>query len=368
MPEETLQLIMLSLILGTRPEIIKMSPIIRECIARDVPFFTLHTGQHYSYEMDRIFFEELELPPPEVNIDVGSGPHGEQTGKILAGVERVLLEKRPGAVLVQGDTNTVLAGALAASKLHIPVAHVEAGLRSFDRRMPEEINRVVADHISDFLFAPTETAKKYLLEEGIQEEKVHVTGNTVVDAVYQNLEIAKKRECISPGLEGLTKGNYILVTAHRAENVDDKARLSGILRGLEGVHLMTGLPVVFPVHPRTEKMMREFSLSAEGIMFVKPVGYLEFLRLEAGARLVLTDSGGLQEECCILGVPCVTLRDNTERPETLDVGANVLAGAGTETIIEKSRTMLTRLPDWQNPYGDGHAGRRMVDILMNAGL
>jgi UDP-N-acetylglucosamine 2-epimerase (non-hydrolysing) len=234
--------------------------------------------------------------------------------------------------------------------------------------MPEEINRVVADHISDFLFAPTETAKKYLLEEGIQEEKVHVTGNTVVDAVYQNLEIAKKRECISPGLEGLTKGNYILVTAHRAENVDDKARLSGILRGLEGVHLMTGLPVVFPVHPRTEKMMREFSLSAEGIMFVKPVGYLEFLRLEAGARLVLTDSGGLQEESCILGVPCVTLRDNTERPETLDVGANVLAGAGTETIIEKSRTMLTRLPDWQNPYGDGHAGRRMVDILMNAGL
>jgi UDP-N-acetylglucosamine 2-epimerase (non-hydrolysing) len=345
-----------------------MSPIIRDCIARDIPFFTLHTGQHYSYEMDRIFFEELELPPPEINIDVGSGPHGEQTGKILAGVEKVLQEKRPSAVLVQGDTNTVLAGALAASKLHIPVAHVEAGLRSFDRRMPEEINRVVADHISDFLFAPTVTAEKYLLDEGIPEEKIHVTGNTVVDAVYQNLEIAKKCTSISPGLESLIKGHYILVTAHRAENVDDKSRLSGILRGLEGVHLMTGMQVVFPVHPRTEKMMREFSLSAEGIQFVKPVGYLEFLRLEAGARLVLTDSGGLQEESCILGVPCVTLRDNTERPETLDVGANVLAGADTDTIIGKSREMLTRLPDWQNPYGDGHAGKRMVDILRDAGL
>ncbi len=358
---------MLSLVLGTRPEIIKMSPIIRDCIARDIPFFTLHTGQHYSYEMDRIFFEELELPPPEFNIDVGSGPHGEQTGKILAGVEKVLQEKRPSAVLVQGDTNTVLAGALAASKLHIPVAHVEAGLRSFDRRMPEEINRVVADHISDFLFAPTGTAKKYLLDEGIPGEKIHVTGNTVVDAVYQNLEIAKKGTCISAGLESLTRGNYILVTAHRAENVDDKARLSGILRGLEGVHQMTGMPVVFPVHPRTEKMMREFSLFAEGILFLQPVGYLEFLRLEAGARLVLTDSGGLQEESCILGVPCVTLRDNTERPETLDVGANVLAGTDTDTIIGKSREMITRLPDWENPYGDGHAGKRMVDILRDAG-
>jgi UDP-N-acetylglucosamine 2-epimerase (non-hydrolysing) len=359
---------MLSLILGTRPEIIKMSPVIRECIARDIPFFTLHTGQHYSYEMDRIFFEELELPPPEINIDVGSGLHGEQTGKILDGVEKVLIREKPDAVLVQGDTNTVLAGALAAAKLHIPVAHVEAGLRSFDRRMPEEINRVVADHISDFLFAPTETAKNYLLEEGIAAEKIYVTGNTVVDAVYQNLEIAKKREFVSPRLEGLSKGNYILITAHRAENVDNKARLQGILRGLEGVHLMTGLPVVFPVHPRTKKMMREFSLSAEGILFVKPVGYLEFLRLEAGGRLVLTDSGGLQEESCILGVPCVTLRENTERPETLEVGANILAGADTETIIEKSRIMLNRLPDWQNPYGDGHAGKHMVDILLDAGL
>jgi UDP-N-acetylglucosamine 2-epimerase (non-hydrolysing) len=359
---------MLSLVLGTRPEIIKMSPVIRECIARDIPFFTLHTGQHYSYEMDRIFFEDLELPPPEVNIDVGSGSHGEQTGKILAGVEKVLQEKSPDAVLVQGDTNTVLAGALAASKLHIPVAHVEAGLRSFDRRMPEEINRVVADHIADFLFAPTKTAKQYLRDEGIPEEKIHVTGNTVVDAVYQNLEIAKKRTRSSPGLEDLEPGNYVLVTAHRAENVDDKERLSGILRGLEGAHLMTGMPVVFPVHPRTEKMMRTFSLSAEGIRFVQPVGYLEFLRLEAGARLVLSDSGGLQEESCILGVPCVTLRDNTERPETLDVGANILAGADTETIIEKSRIMLTRLPDWQNPYGDGHAGRYMLDILEKAGL
>ncbi len=359
---------MFAIILGTRPEIIKMSPIIRECESRSIPYFTIHTGQHYSYEMDRIFFSDLELPEPGYNLDAGSGLHGEQTAKILSGVEKILLDKKPDVVLVQGDTNTVMAGALAAAKLHIPVAHVEAGLRSFDRRMPEEINRIIADHISEFLFAPTETARKYLKREGIPDEKIHVTGNTVVDAVFQDLEIAQKKREISPGLEGLEKGNYIVVTAHRAENVDVKEHLQGILEGLEGVHNETGMQVVFPVHPRTEKMMREFGLTAEGVRFVKPVGYLEFLRLEAGARLVLTDSGGLQEEACILGVPCVTLRENTERPETIDAGSNVLAGTSTTTIIEKSRMMLTKKPDWKNPFGDGHAGKYMVDILVENGL
>ncbi len=355
---------MFAIILGTRPEIIKMSPVIRECESRSIPYFTLHTGQHYSYEMDLIFFRDLELPEPEFNLDVGSGMHGEQTAKILTGVEKILLDKKPGVVLVQGDTNTVMAGALAAAKLHIPVAHVEAGLRSFDRRMPEEINRVIADHISDYLFAPTETARKYLKDEGIPDEKIHVTGNTVVDAVCQNLEIAQKSRDVSPGLEGLENGNYIVVTAHRAENVDVKEHLKGILEGLLGVHEETGMPVVFPVHPRTEKMMKEFGLAAEGIRFIKPVGYLEFLRLEAGARLILTDSGGLQEEACILGVPCVTLRENTERPETIDAGSNVLAGTSTHQIIEQARNMLSKKPDWKNPYGDGHAGKYMVDILV----
>ncbi len=355
---------MFAIVLGTRPEIIKMSPVIRECESRSIPYFTLHTGQHYSYDMDRIFFRDLKLPEPEFNLDVGSGMHGEQTARILTGVEKILLDKKPDVVIVQGDTNTVLAGALAAAKLHIPVAHVEAGLRSFDRRMPEEINRVIADHISDFLFAPTETARKYLNNEGIPDNKIHVTGNTVVDAVFQNLEIAQKNREVSPGLEGLENGNYIVVTAHRAENVDVKEHLKGILEGLEGVHAETGMPVVFPVHPRTEKMMREFGLTAEGIRFVKPVGYLEFLRLEAGALLVLTDSGGLQEEACILGVPCVTLRENTERPETIDAGSNVLAGTSTHEIIEQARNMLAKQPDWKNPYGNGHAGKYMVDILV----
>ena len=391
---------MFSLVLGTRPEIIKLSPIIRECESRNIPYFTLHTGQHYSYEMDRIFFEDLELPQPKFNLDIGSGPHGEQTGKILEGVEKILIQEKPDVVLVQGDTNTVMAGALAAAKLHIPVAHVEAGLRSFDRRMPEEINRVVADHVSDFLFAPTKTAWRYLEAEGIPDEKIHVTGNTVVDAVFQNLEIAKKRQRVSPGLEeleiatekqrvspahgdlekgerkqrvpsrlkDLEKGEYILITAHRAENVDEKYRLAGILKGLEGVHQETGMPIIFPIHPRTEKMMTHFNLTAPTLTFTKPVGYLEFLRLESEARLIITDSGGLQEEACILGVPCVTLRENTERPETLDVGSNVLAGTDAQTVLEKSRIMLDKKPGWNNPYGDGHAARRMVGVLVEAGL
>ncbi|MDD4752960.1 MAG: UDP-N-acetylglucosamine 2-epimerase (non-hydrolyzing) [Desulfitobacteriaceae bacterium] len=350
---------MIAIILGTRPEIIKMSPIIRACEALGEDYFTLHTGQHYSYEMDRTFFEDLELPQPEYNLDVGSGTHAEQTGKIMTGIEKVLLEKKPGVVLVQGDTNTVLAGALAASKLHIKVGHVEAGLRSFDRRMPEEINRIVADHISDMLFPPTETAKKNLIGEGILEEKIFVTGNTVVDAVEQNLAIAQRKGDLLQQL-GLTAKGFFLVTAHRAENVDNKQRLEGILQGLEAIRNEFSLPIVFPMHPRTAKMVQAFGLSLDGICITKPLGYLDFLQLEANARLVLTDSGGLQEESCILGVPCVTLRDNTERPETVEVGANVLAGATSDVILNCVREKLEQHRVWTNPFGDGRAGKRII--------
>ena len=358
---------MICLVLGTRPEIIKLSPLIRECGRRQIPFFVLHTGQHYSYEMDRVFFEDLELPAPQYNLDAGSGLHGEQTGKILAGTERVLLAHRPDAVLVQGDTNTVLAGALAATKLHIPVGHVEAGLRSFDRRMPEEINRVVADHVSDLLFAPTETAARYLRREGIPEEKISVTGNTVVDAVFQNQEIAKKKTGVTERV-GAREGDFILVTAHRAENVDDRGRLAGILEGLGAVGEESGMQVIFPVHPRTAKMIREFGLETRGIRIVPPLGYLEFLLLESRAALILTDSGGIQEESCVLGVPCVTLRENTERPETLEVGSNVLAGTDPMAIRERSREMRSRDRGWENPYGDGHAGERILEVLARRGL
>jgi len=350
------------IILGTRPEIIKMSPVIRACEKQGLDYFILHTGQHYSYTMDRVFFEQLELPEAKYNLDVGSGKHGEQTGKILSGVEPVLQKERPDVVLVEGDTNTVLAGALAATKLHIDVGHVEAGLRSYDRRMPEEINRVLTDHCSDYLFAPTETARRILLGEGIPDTKIFVTGNTIVDAVFQNLEIAKDRNNALNDLH-LEPKNYFLVTAHRQENVDVKERFKGIISGLELVSDEFGLPVIYPIHPRARKMMNHFGLKANGIEFIEPVDYLSFLQLESKAKLVLTDSGGVQEETCILGVPCVTLRDNTERPETLEVGSNMLVGTEPEKIFEGVKLMLERENNWENPFGDGKAGKRIVEIL-----
>ncbi len=355
----------IAIILGTRPEIIKMAPVIRECQRRGLDYSIIHTGQHYSYQMDRIFFEQLELPQPDYNLDVGSGNHGEQTGRILADLEAVLMAERPDVVLVQGDTNTVIAGALAASKLHIKVGHVEAGLRSYDRSMPEEINRVVADHVSDYCFAPTEISKANLLKEGIAPEKIHVTGNTIVDSVYQNLEIAMRKVNILADL-GLEPKGYFLVTSHRQENVDSRERLGEIIRGLEMVKREFGLPVVFPVHPRTRKMAESFGFELDGIRAIEPLGFLEFLQLEAGARLALTDSGGVQEEACILGVPCVTLRDNTERPETLDVGANVLAGVSSERIMSGARRMLEAESGWMNPFGDGRAGMKIVQYLSDS--
>ena len=355
---------MIAIVLGTRPEIIKMSPVIRECERRGIDYFILHTGQHYSYEMDRVFFEELELPQPEYNLDVGSGTHAEQTGKIMFGVERVLKNVEPDTILVEGDTNTVMAGALAATKLHIKVGHVEAGLRSYDRRMPEEINRIVADHVSDYLFAPTEKAKQNLLREGVEEDKIFVTGNTIVDAVYQNLEIAKRKVNVLKDL-GLKPKEYFLVTAHRQENVDVKERLKEILKGLELIHEEFSMPVIFPIHPRTRRRIREFGLRLDGVTVNDPLGFLEFLQLEANARLVLTDSGGVQEETCILGVPCVTLRDNTERPETLEVGSNIIVGTKREKILEGVKLMFNKENSWENPFGDGRAGERIIEILKN---
>jgi len=350
------------IILGTRPEIIKMSPVIRACEREKLDYFILHTGQHYSYILDRVFFEQLELPEAKYNLDVGSGKHGEQTGKILSGVEPVLQEERPDVVLVEGDTNTVLAGALAATKLHIKVGHVEAGLRSYDRKMPEEINRVLTDHCSDYLFAPTETARRILLGEGIQDTRIFVTGNTIVDAVFQNLELAKDRNDVLTDLHPEPR-NYFLVTAHRQENVDVKERFEGIIKGLELVAKEFGLPVIYPIHPRARKMMNHFGLKANGIEFIEPLDYLSFLQLEAKAKLILTDSGGVQEEACILKVPCVTLRDNTERPETRDVGSNILAGTNAESIVSKTKGMIERNNNWENPFGDGEAGKRIVEIV-----
>ena len=353
----------IAIILGTRPEIIKMSPVIRTCSRMSIDFSIIHTGQHYSYEMDRIFFRDLELPDATYNLEIGSGMHGAQTARMLTGLEKILIEDPHDAVLVQGDTNTVLAGALVAAKLGIRLGHVEAGLRSYDRSMPEEINRIVADHLSDLLFAPTETAATNLKGEGRPDTAIFVTGNTVVDAVIQNLSIARREQSIYSNL-GVEEGNYILVTAHRQENVDKRENLSGILEGIELVGSEFGVPILYPIHPRTKKMIRHFDIRVpDNVRLLEPLGYFEFLLLEASARLVLTDSGGIQEECCILKTPCVTMRNNTERPETIDVGGNVLAGTNPGAILSGAKMMDLRPRIWENPFGDGKSGDRILRHL-----
>lgn len=354
----------IAITVGTRPEIIKMSPIIFKCEQKNLDYFIIHTGQHYSYNMDRIFFEQLELPKPKYNLDVGSGSHGEQTGKILIGIEKILQKEKPDVILVEGDTNTVAASALAAVKLHIKVGHVEAGLRSYDRCMPEEINRVLTDHISDYLFAPTEKSRGLLLKEGIDDDKIFVTGNTIVDAVYRNLKVADKRTNILKNLN-LNKKEYFLATVHRQENVDYKIRFENILEGLTLIIKKWNIPVVYPIHPRSKKMMKIFNFKKyDDILFIDPIDYLSFLQLESNAKLVLTDSGGVQEEACILGVPCVTLRDNTERPETIEVGANTIAGTNPENILRSVSKMISHQGGWENPFGGGFAGKKILNIIL----
>ena len=353
----------IGIILGTRPEIIKMSPIIRECDKLGLNYFIIHTGQHYSFEMDEVFFSQLELPVPKYNLYVGSGYHGEQTGKMLMDIEKVLMKEKPNIVLVQGDTNTVVAGSLAAVKLGIKVGHVEAGLRSYDRSMPEEINRILSDHLSDYLFAPTEDSRKNLLNEGILENNIFLTYNTITDAVYQNMDIANRKSDIINKLN-LKPNEYFLVTAHRQENVDAEERIKGIIDGLRLVGKTFSMPIIFPIHPRTLKRLDEFNLELpETVQVIDPIGFLDFLQLEANAKLIITDSGGLQEESCILKVPCVTLRDNTERPETLEVGSNVLASTNPFLILESVNAMLNKGNNWGNPFGDGDSGKNIISIL-----
>jgi UDP-N-acetylglucosamine 2-epimerase (non-hydrolysing) len=356
---------MFAFIVGTRPEIIKMAPIIRECNKHGIADLIIHTGQHYSYEMDRIFFEELELRDPDYTLGVGSGTDAEQVGKMLVGVENILMKEQPDIVLVEGDTNSVFAGAFAATKLHVEVGHVEAGLRSFDRFMPEEINRVLTDHVSDFLFAPTAKAKENLLAEGISADKISVTGNTIVDAVNQNLQLARKRENVFSELS-IEKNDYFLVTAHRMENVDNKKRLHGILKGLTELHYEFDVPIIFPMHPRTRKRVVEYDFALDGVTPISPIGFLEFLLLEANAELIITDSGGVQEEACILGVPCITVRDNTERPETVAVKSNLIVGTDPDRILTGAKAMLNTSHAWRNPFGDGNSGQRIVSILIGA--
>jgi UDP-N-acetylglucosamine 2-epimerase (non-hydrolysing) len=352
-----------AVVVGTRPEIVKMAPVIRACLARDVPFVVLHTGQHYSFELDGIFFEQLDLPRPTHNLGVGSGSHLLQISSIIGAIESVLVAERPDEVLVEGDTNSVLAAGLAANKLGFRVGHVEAGLRSYDRSMPEEINRILVDHLSDDLFAPTGLARDILLGEGIPEVRVRVTGNTAVDEILHQ----RGRVDAEPVLDqfGVRPRQYAVATVHRAENVGDPGRLRGIFDGLDRVASALDIPVLVALHPRTLRRLSELKVAvAPSVRLLAPLGYHEFLALHADAGLMLTDSGGIQEEACTLGVPCVTLRDNTERPESIVAGANCLVGADAARIVEGATAMHGAPRNWANPFGDGHSGARIVDLIL----
>lgn len=366
----------LAIIFGTRPEIIKLSPIIKLCLKTRVPFFCVHTGQHFSYEMDEIFFTELGLPGPEYKLNIKSKApfrQGDHTGRMLIELEKILLKEMPYCIVVQGDTNTVLAAALTAEKIsttesytgfHIRIAHVESGLRSFDRSMPEETNRFIVDHLSDYLFVPTQKAKDQLLKEGVPKNWVYVTGNTIVDAVKNSLRFAKNKSKILKNLK-LQKRKYILLTLHRQENVDSRKIFANLLKGIALVSQKTRLPIIFPIHPRTLKRLSIFGLRLPaGIISIKPVGFLDFLWLEANARLIMTDSGGAQEEACILKVPCLTLRDNTERPETVAAGANMIAGRQPQDILNAALKMIKVKNNWQNPLGDGKASSRILKTIL----
>jgi len=353
---------MIVIILGTRPEIIKFSPIIRECVSRKKEFFILHTGQHYSYNLDTVIFEQLNLPKPEIHLDVGSGNHGIQTGKMLTGIENALLEIQPDMVLVQGDTNTTLAGALAASKLHYKVGHVEAGLRSYDKRMPEEINRILVDHCSDYLFTPSEMSAQILLNEGISPDSIFITGNTVVDSISQNIQISL--ENVRPLIKlNISPNSYCLATIHRQENVDNPITFKSIIRGLQAVSKESDTEIIYPIHPRAAKMIERYDIDTADIRLIEPVDYLSFIQLEKYARLILTDSGGVQEEACILKTPCVTLRDNTEWQETLNVHANILVGTKPENILEGAKKMINSQAMWENPFGKPDSSQRILDVI-----
>ncbi|HOI12522.1 MAG TPA: UDP-N-acetylglucosamine 2-epimerase (non-hydrolyzing) [Methanoculleus sp.] len=345
-------------IVGARPQFIKCAPVSRE-LRKVHEEILVHTGQHYDHGMSEIFFEELAIPKPDYNLGIGSGTHGRQTGAMLGAIEDILEREEPDVVLVYGDTNSTLAGALAAAKLHIPVAHVEAGLRSFDRRMPEEVNRVLTDHTSAILFCPTETAVANLAAEGVTGG-VHLVGDVMVDAMNHNRAVAEERSRVLEEV-GVSPGEYLVVTVHRPSNTDSRENMAAILGALGEA----GMPVVFPVHPRTRKYLGEYGLLAampENVRVVEPLGYLDMLRLMAHAEKILTDSGGVQKEAYVLGVPCITLRENTEWVETVEAGWNVLVGAEQGEILRAIRSFN---PEGEQKccFGEGDASSKVARTL-----
>jgi len=359
------------MIVGTRPQFIKSSILARILEEdREIKLQLIHTGQHYQFEMSQIFFQDLNFPKPDLNLNVGSGSHAQQTALMMMKLEEVMLDMNPDIVLVPGDTNSTLAGALTAIKLHIPVGHIEAGLRSYDLNMPEEINRRLTDHCSTLLFAPTNTAVKNLLQEGIKMDSIFHVGDTMVDVLQSYMPLARKYSNILYELN-LERDSYALLTLHRPENVDNKRRFKTILKALRG---LKELQIIFPIHPRTKKMARKFGLYEDlrktpNIHLIDPVGYLDFIVLMENSKIILTDSGGVQKEAFLLGVPCVTLRYNTEWIETVELGCNFLVGANEKIITETIKVLIKndrlkeKIKFSPNPFGDGTASQRILTII-----
>ena len=341
-------------VVGARPQFVKAAVVSRAILAAGGLAETLvHTGQHHDRNMSEVFFRELGIAVPNYHLGIHGGSHGDMTGRMLSRLEQVMMKERPDAVVVYGDTNSTLAGALAAVKLHIPLAHVEAGLRSFNMRMPEEVNRIIADRLARWLFCPTDVARRNLLAECIPAERLYQVGDVMYDAVlhYAARTVAPARS-----------GAYCVATVHRAENTDDPVRLRGILEALDAISAQT--PVVLPLHPRTRSRVAQLGFAPRLVEVLEPVGYLEMLGLVRGCKAVLTDSGGLQKEAFFLEKPCVTLREETEWVELVELGANIVAGAEPSAIVAAWRALRERPADWNaRPYGGGDAGERIVSTL-----
>lgn len=353
-------------VVGARPNFMKVAPMAREFSKHQDEFehLIVHTGQHYDDNMSKVFFDELEIPRPDINLEVGSGSHGEQTGRVMIEFEKVCLKEKPDLVLVYGDVNSTIAAALVAVKLNIKVGHIESGLRSFDRTMPEEINRVLTDAISDYLFTPSPDADENLVKEGVSKEKVYMVGDIMVDSLLFNKQKATKLNVLSSF--NLQPKQYAVLTLHRPSNVDSRENMGKIFSALKVIS--EKIPVVFPVHPRAEKKMREFGICASGgIKAVPPLGYLEFLSLMMNCKFMLTDSGGIQEETTVLGIPCLTLRDTTERPVTLTHGTNTLVWNDTEKIISEADKILSGAGKEGGcpELWDGRTAGRIVRALLN---
>ncbi|HEV3260593.1 MAG TPA: UDP-N-acetylglucosamine 2-epimerase (non-hydrolyzing) [Gemmataceae bacterium] len=350
-------------VVGARPNFMKIAPLMWEMQRRPgVQPYLVHTGQHYDHAMSKLFFEELHIPQPDCNLEVGSGSHVVQTAEVMKRFEPVVLERRPDAVVVVGDVNSTLACALTAVKVGVPVAHVEAGLRSFDRSMPEEINRLLTDAVSQWLFVSEPSGVENLRREGVADERVFFVGNVMIDTLEASRELSQRSSVLRDF--GLCEGGYAVLTLHRPANVDDPQVLRGLMAAVE--RLQRELPIVFPVHPRTRKALNGRAAgSTPNLRLTPPLGYLDFMKLVAHARMVLTDSGGIQEETTVLGVPCLTLRENTERPVTVEQGTNVLVGLDAARIIAAGlKTLAAPPPAKRVPEKwDGRAAARIVDIL-----